>query len=51
MWNSFGTVLPGSQHEGLVEQLDLTNELDDTQYGILYAGLIALLLFLYFAIK
>ena len=51
MWNSFGTVLPGSQHEGLVEQLDLTNELDDTLYGILYAGLIGLLLFLYFAIK
>jgi uncharacterized integral membrane protein len=25
--------------------------LDDTQYGILYGGLIALLLFLYFAIK
>jgi hypothetical protein len=51
MWNSFGTVVPGVQHEGPVEQLNLTSELDDTQYGILYAGLIALLLFLYFAIK
>ena len=51
MWNTFGTVLPGAQYEGPVEPLDLKNELDDTQYGILYTGLVALLLFLYFAVK
>lgn len=51
MWNTFGTVLPGAQYEGPVEPLDLKNELDDTQYGILYVGLVALLLFLYFAVK
>ena len=51
MWNSYGTVLPGTQHEGPVDQPDLTKEFDDTQYGILYGGLAALLVFLYFAIK
>lgn len=51
MWNSIGYTLPGSQYDGSVVPLDVSDELDSRQYGILYGGLLALLVFLYFAIK
>jgi hypothetical protein len=43
--------LPGTQYDGEVVQLDLSDELDNRQYTILYGGLLALLFFLYYAIK
>ena len=51
MWNSIGYTLPGTQYDGEVVQLDLSDELDNRQYTILYGGLLALLFFLYYAIK
>ena len=51
LWNSIGYTLPGSQYDGSVVPLDVSDELDSRQYGILYGGLLTLLVFLYFAIK
>lgn len=51
MWNAIGYTVPGTQYEGPVETIDPAEQLNSSQYTILYGGLIVLVIFLYYALK
>ncbi len=50
-WNSYGITIPGSSFEGTIIQLNLNQSYSLIDYSIIIGGIIAILGFLYFAIK
>ena len=50
-WNSFGVTIPGSSFDGSLIQPDVNQSYSLTDYSIIIGGLIAILGFLYVAIK
>jgi hypothetical protein len=50
-WNSFGVTIPGSSFDGTLIQPDVNQSFTLTDYSIIIGGLIAILGFLYVAIK